>query len=92
MQNRLVGKVSVFYLEERPVADEGPFLREERILIEAVAERLGAMAERIAAEQALRDMNRRLSLERKALEEANTALRAVLSQIEEEKNAIRRQI
>lgn len=88
----LVGKVSVLYLEERPPADEGPFLREERILLEAVAERLGAMAKRISAEHALRETNRKLSLEHKALEEANIALRAVLSQIEEEKDAIRRDI
>lgn len=88
----VVGKVSVFYLDERPSADEGPFLREERVLLEAVAERLGAMAKRILAQQAVRDMNRKLSLEHEALQEANTALRAVLSQIEEEKDAIRRQI
>jgi len=32
--NEPVGEVAVFYSEERPAADEGPFLKEERILIE----------------------------------------------------------
>ncbi len=91
-QDGVIGRVSVSYLEARPSADEGPFLHEERILLEAVAERLGAMAKRLLAQQGLRETNRKLRLERKALEEANSALRAVLSQIEAEKEAIRRQI
>lgn len=35
-----VGELSVYYTEERPRADEGPFLKEERQLLRAVAERL----------------------------------------------------
>jgi predicted nucleotidyltransferase len=37
-----VGFVEVAYLEERPRADEGPFLREERRLIQTIADRIGA--------------------------------------------------
>jgi pyruvate,water dikinase len=37
----VVGKVSVYYVRERPAADEGPFLKEERRLIDAIADRLG---------------------------------------------------
>jgi PAS domain S-box-containing protein len=40
-------------LEERPEEDEGPFLKEERSLLNAIAERLGRVAERTRAEQAL---------------------------------------
>ena len=29
------------YLEERPIADEGPFLKEERKLIDTIAELFG---------------------------------------------------
>jgi len=36
-----VGTVCVYYTEERPPADEGPFLNEERKLINTIAERLG---------------------------------------------------
>jgi len=49
-----VGAVEVFYLEERRGCDEGPFLKEERSLINAVAERLGRIIERHGVEKALR--------------------------------------
>ena len=40
-QDEVVGKVSVYYLEERPPADEGPFLKEEVQLVNTIVERLG---------------------------------------------------
>jgi diguanylate cyclase (GGDEF)-like protein/PAS domain S-box-containing protein len=49
------GAVEVCYLEEEPGADEGPFLNEERDLVNAIAERLGRITERERAEQALRE-------------------------------------
>ena len=45
------GAIELCYLEERPVRDEGPFSREERKLIDAIAERLGRVAERKEAEK-----------------------------------------
>ncbi len=92
LYNEPVGEVAVFYLEERPPSYEGPFLREERILIEAVAEHIAAMAKRIYAEHELQETNRQLRVERQALQEANAALRAVLSRVEEEKTDIQRQV
>jgi DNA-binding CsgD family transcriptional regulator len=88
MYNEPVGEVSIFYLEECPPADEGPFLKEERVLLDALAERIGTTAMRIAAEVELQEINQQLMLERKALQEANTALKAVLAKIEEEKQEI----
>ncbi len=41
-----VGYLEVCYLEERPKSDEGPFLKEERDLINAITERLGKTIER----------------------------------------------
>ncbi len=41
VQDRVVGCVAVSYREERPRADEGPFLREEGKLIRTIADRLG---------------------------------------------------
>ncbi len=87
-----VGEVTIFYLEERPPADEGPFLREERALLDALADQIGTIATRISAEMELQDINKQLSLERKALQESNAALRTVLTRIEEEKNEIYRNI
>jgi|GEM_PF-1666175 len=49
----VVGKVEVYYREERPPLDEGPFSKEERLLLDVVAERLGRIIERRQAEEAL---------------------------------------
>jgi DNA-binding CsgD family transcriptional regulator len=87
-----VGEVAIFYLEERPPADEGPFLEEERALLDALADQIGTIATRISAELELQESNKQLSLERKALQESNTALRTVLKRIEEEKHEIYRNI
>jgi DNA-binding CsgD family transcriptional regulator len=86
------GEVMVCYREERPAAYEGPFLQEERTLMDAVAERIGATAVRFAAEQELQETNKQLTVERKALKETNTALRTVLARIEEEKREVYRDI
>ncbi len=40
------GKVEVGYVDARPLADEGPFLAEERALINSVAQELGLLVER----------------------------------------------
>ena len=88
MYNELVGEVEVLYLEGRPPEDEGPFLKEERVLLDAVAERIGKIATRISAEQELQESNKQLTVERKALQETNAALRTVLTRIEEEKQSI----
>lgn len=45
------GRVELIYREERPEFDEGPFLREERSLIQEVARQIGAMLERKHTEQ-----------------------------------------
>ena len=50
-----VGLVEVCYREERPAGAEGPFMKEERSLLNAIAERLGKIIARIRTEDALRD-------------------------------------
>ncbi len=46
INRRKAGVVEVVYLEEKPGRDEGPFLKEERYLINGIAERLGKIIER----------------------------------------------
>ena len=92
MYNEPMGEVAIFYQEECPPADEGPFLHEERALLNALAERIGGTAMRISAEVELQETNRQLMLERKALKDANSALRTVLARIEEEKQGIYRDV
>ena len=45
------GSVEVYYLQERPMLDEGPFLKEERNLINGIATTLSEAAERKQAEE-----------------------------------------
>ena len=54
------GAIEVCYLQERPAIDEGPFLREERGLLNALAERSGHIAERRQAEKKLLDYQAQL--------------------------------
>jgi len=53
------GSVEACYLEERPTIAEDPFPKEERFLIDAIAERLGKITERKKAEQALRESEKK---------------------------------
>jgi pyruvate, water dikinase len=41
VQDEIVGNICIFYSEERPQSDEGPFLKEERKLIDTIAEQFG---------------------------------------------------
>ena len=54
-----VGILDVCYLEQKPDCEEGPFLAEERLLINAIAGRLGAIIERFQSEVALRESEER---------------------------------
>jgi DNA-binding CsgD family transcriptional regulator len=92
MYHEAVGECGIFYLEECPPSDEGPFLKEERAMLDAVAEQIGTVATRISADLQLQESNRQLILEREALQESNTALRIVLARIEQEKHQIHRDV
>ena len=46
-----VGAIEVYYLEERPEAAEGPFIKEERELIDTIAEEVGQFIERSRANE-----------------------------------------
>jgi PAS domain S-box-containing protein len=53
------GIVQVCYLQEMPESDEGPFLKEERDLLDAIVTRLGRITERKQAEEKLRESEAR---------------------------------
>ena len=59
VDERVRGRVSVGYSGAQLRQDEGPFLREERELIDAVAARLAGTIQRRAAEQQLRESEER---------------------------------
>ena len=76
-----IGRVEVYYLEKKPVLDEGPFLHEERLLINAVAEKIGRIYERFNIDQ-------QLKAEKSSLKNTNIALHEVLDKIQHEKKMI----
>nr|WP_320015950.1 LuxR C-terminal-related transcriptional regulator [uncultured Desulfobacter sp.] len=80
-----IGILTVCYLEKRPDMDEGPFLSEERSLINAVAELLGQASKRKQAEAELRESRRKLKEQNQQLKEKNIALREVMGQLRDEK-------
>jgi hypothetical protein len=41
VQDDVIGEIYIYYTEERPPEDEGPFLKEERKLIDTIAEQIG---------------------------------------------------
>jgi len=56
----IVGRIEVGYLEKCPKCDEGPFLREERHLLDAVADHLGRIIEARNNEERLRVLSHEL--------------------------------
>ena len=54
VNGRPAGDVQVCYTKEMPDEDEGPFLAEERKLVDAIAERIGRIVERQRAEESLK--------------------------------------
>jgi DNA-binding CsgD family transcriptional regulator len=87
-----VGILSVGYREEKPALYEGPFLREERSLLNAIAERLGRTSEQKQAEKALLKSEKKLTEQNQLLKEKNIALREVMNQIISEKKNLEERV
>jgi PAS domain S-box-containing protein len=59
VHGELNGVLEIYYLEEKPEIDEGPFLKEEKALIDAIAKRLARIIEHRRAEKALRESEKK---------------------------------
>jgi PAS domain S-box-containing protein len=62
VDGKTAGMLEIVYLEERPQEDEGPFLKEERLLIDSIANRVGRITERRRAIQVLNQENNFIEL------------------------------
>ncbi len=60
MHGDRIGTVEVYYFEEKPEIDEGPFLKEERYLINSIAGLLGNITERKQVEEELEKTHQKL--------------------------------
>jgi len=80
-----IGALEVYYLDKMPDGDEGPFMKEERSLINAIAERIGKIITRKQNEKQLKEYTENLEkivAERtKALRESEEKLTAILTGI-----------
>jgi len=61
VQGTKTGTVEISYIKTPPMTDNDLFSKEERLLLDAVAERLGAITEHRRAEEALRESEERFS-------------------------------
>ncbi len=86
------GVLTVCYLEKRPKSYEGPFLDEERSLLNAIGERLGRTTERKQAETALNESEKQLKKQNVLLYEKNIALREVMNQLIFEKKNLEERV
>jgi len=59
LQGERIGEIEVFYLEERSALDEGPFLKEERTLIDQLANRIGMWVQSKKIEKELQESEER---------------------------------
>jgi DNA-binding CsgD family transcriptional regulator len=75
------GLVEVYYLKKMPTLDEGPFLKEERLLIDVVSNHIAKAVQRTL-------IQRQLLVERQALQDANVALHDSLVQSKQEKKLV----
>jgi len=80
-----VSALEVFYMEERPERDEGPFLKEERNLINAAAERLGEMIQRWQVEEELKKHREQLE---ELIQERTAELDKRISEVEQLNSAM----
>ena len=74
INRKRAGKVEVCYLEQIPDSDERPFLKEEKILLDNITERLGRIVERKQAEQQLRAANQQFIANGQQLRASNQQL------------------
>jgi len=84
-----LGMIKICYLKEMPTLDEGPFLKEERRLIDIVAERIGRVAERIRAVEQLQAANQQLRAANQQLQATEQQLRAANHQLKADEQQLR---
>jgi len=79
-----IGSLQVFYLEEKPESDEEPFLKEERSLINAIAEQIGKIIDHKQDEDELKRSHEQLS---KYTKDLNNTVLKLKNEVKERKKA-----
>ncbi len=79
------GLIEIIYLEPRPASDEGPFMREERDLIDSLAEMLRSYFQHLLADAALQaahdNLERLVGDRTEELKRTNAALQSQINEL-----------
>ena len=89
LNNKKIGLLEICYLDEKPESNEGPFLKEERNLINSVADHLWNLITIKKGQEALVKSESMLQKQKSAFEKKNIALTEIIAQIEIEKKRIK---
>ncbi len=81
VDGRKRGKIEVYYLKKMPKIYEGPFLKEERMLINALSGKISRFIEHANAKS-------QIEIEKSTLDNMNITLREVLVRVQSEKKDI----
>jgi predicted nucleotidyltransferase len=78
VDEKKIGTLEIYYLEEKPITDEGAFLKEERRLIDAISAVVGKFIEERRIKEELDQQRRRLDLVEKIMkaEEKETEVKS----------------
>jgi len=75
VEEKKIGTLEVYYLEEKPLFAEGPFLIEERKLIDAIADLLGKFIEERRIKEELEQQRRRFDYVEKMMKSEEPVLK-----------------
>jgi PAS domain S-box-containing protein len=75
------GRIEVYYLKEMPLCDEGPFLKEERKILDMLAAQTARVASRIKSAELLKEANQQLRAANQQLQAGEQQLRAANQQL-----------
>ena len=78
VSNHKAGTIDVFFLEKKPQLFEGPFLKDERSLLDTLGKQLGSIVERKITEKTLSDNEKRL----KSIFDAADSVSFILTDLE----------
>jgi PAS domain S-box-containing protein len=96
VEGRHIGDLEVYSLDGKPELEEGPFLKDERNLIDDLASRLGKNIKRIRAEETLQEAHGELEQRVKGrtadLQNALSEIKALKDRLEAENVYLRREI
>jgi len=90
--NAATGRIEIYYQNEKPLQDEGPFSKEERNLLNGLCQRVGQTIERLESRKILEQAEITLRNQKEELEHKNIALKELLCQIELEKQNLRENV